>query len=131
SALKASFRDRLQGDFHCVTGWSVLDLSWEGLSLAHLLELVEPLPSAEHLLFQAESGYTTNLPLAYLRQEPTIVAWKLNGRPIPPENGGPLRLFVPGKYAYKSIKWLVSVSFLEREERGYWETRGYSNSADP
>ena len=131
SALKASFHDRLQGDFHCVTGWSVLDLVWEGLRLNHLLELVKPLAEVEHVLFQAESGYSTNLSLDFLRQEPAIIAWNLNELPIPPVNGGPLRLFVPGKYAYKSLKWIVSVLFLEREERGYWESRGYSNSADP
>jgi DMSO/TMAO reductase YedYZ molybdopterin-dependent catalytic subunit len=129
--LKATFADSLVGDFHCVTGWSSFDLRLEGLTLSHLMELVKPKPEARHVLFQAEGVYTTNLPLEYLRREPAIIAWQLNGAPVPRNNGGPLRFFVPGKYAYKAIKWLRSIRFLEREERGYWEVRGYSNSADP
>lgn len=129
--LKSTFDELLVGDFHCVTGWSAFDLRMGGLTFAHLLELVQPKPEARHVLFQAEGLYSTNLSLEYLRREPAIITWKLNGSPIPPLNGGPLRLFVPGKYAYKAIKWLRAIRFQAEETLGYWETRGYSNSADP
>lgn len=123
--------DTLRGDFHCVTGWSVLNLEWRGLQFWNLLETVRPNPEANYVLFEAQSEYTTGLPLDYLKREPSIIAHSLNGKPIPRENGGPLRLVVPGKYAYKSLKWLVVIRFLDKEVLGYWEERGYSNSADP
>ncbi|MCR4428563.1 MAG: molybdopterin-dependent oxidoreductase [Caldiserica bacterium] len=124
-------RDSLSGDFHCVTGWSTLNLKWEGMLFKNLLEIVKPDPRANFVLFEAVSEYTTGLSLEYLMKEPSIIAHSLQGKPIPLENGGPLRLVVPGKYAYKSLKWLVTIRFLDREVLGYWEERGYSNSADP
>jgi len=127
----AQARDSLLGDFHCVTGWSALDLFWQGMLFSTFLEKVKPLTSARHVLFLARGIYTTNLSLEYLLREPAIIAHSVNGKRIPPENGGPLRLVVPGKYAYKSLKWLQSIRFLENEVLGYWEERGYSNSADP
>ncbi|MEI6531163.1 MAG: molybdopterin-dependent oxidoreductase [bacterium] len=130
-SLRDTFHDVLEGDFHCVTGWSAFDLRMEGLSFEHLCRMVKPLAHARHVLFEAEGIYSTNLPLEYLMKEPAIICWRLNGQPIPTIHGGPLRLFVPGKYAYKAIKWLRAIRFLEREEKGYWEVRGYSNSADP
>lgn len=123
--------DTLLGDFHCVTGWSALNLEWKGMHFKNLLEIVRPKPEAKFVLFEAQSEYTTGLPLDYLQNEPSIIAHTLQGKPIPPENGGPLRFVVPGKYAYKSLKWLALIRFLDREVLGYWEERGYSNSADP
>ncbi|MCR4433829.1 MAG: molybdopterin-dependent oxidoreductase [Caldiserica bacterium] len=96
-----------------------------------LLDEVRPFPEVKYVLFEAQNEYTASLSLDYLRKEPTIIAHSLEGKPIPPENGGPLRLVVPGKYAYKSLKWLCTIRFLDKETLGYWEERGYSNSADP
>jgi DMSO/TMAO reductase YedYZ molybdopterin-dependent catalytic subunit len=124
-------QDSLTCDFHCVTGWSVLNLTWQGMYFQRLLDEVRPFPEAKCVLFEAQSEYTTSLPLDYLSREPAIIAHSLQGKPIPPENGGPLRLVVPGKYAYKSLKWLCTIRFLDKEVLGYWEERGYSNSADP
>jgi DMSO/TMAO reductase YedYZ molybdopterin-dependent catalytic subunit len=118
-------------DFHCVTGWSRLDVTWEGVAFSAIASLARPEPGARFVLVHAEHGYTTNIPLRDLMQEDVLFALKLEGRPLDAEHGGPLRLVVPKKYAYKSAKWVRGVEFLREEVLGYWEARGYSNTADP
>lgn len=121
----------LTSDFHCVTGWSKLDNEWEGVRFREIAEKVRPRPSASHALVEAPSGYTANLPLEALTEDDVLFAWSHNGEPLPPEHGGPLRLVVPKRYGWKSVKWAVRVRFLDRDVRGYWEERGYHNEADP
>ncbi|MEE9202072.1 MAG: sulfite oxidase-like oxidoreductase [Dehalococcoidia bacterium] len=118
-------------DFHCVTGWSRLDVAWEGVAFSTIASLACPAPEAQFVLVHAEHGYTTNLPLSDLKQDDVLLALKLEGRPLEAEHGGPLRLVVPKKYAYKAAKWVRGVEFLREEVLGYWEARGYSNTADP
>ncbi len=118
-------------DFHCVTGWSKFDLEWEGVSFIHLAELVEPKRNARFATIEAEGGYTTSLPLIDLMEPDVIFAYNLEGKPLEPVHGGPLRLVVPKKYAYKSAKWVRRIVFTEEQELGFWEQRGYSNGADP
>jgi DMSO/TMAO reductase YedYZ molybdopterin-dependent catalytic subunit len=121
----------LTSDFHCVTGWSKLDNAWEGVSFREIAERVRPLPAASHVLVEAPSGYTANLPLDALLEDDVLLAWAHDGQPLPPDHGGPLRLVVPKRYGWKSVKWAVRARFLGGDARGYWEERGYHNDADP
>jgi len=118
-------------DFHCVTGWSVLDLRWEGVAFKTVFDMVQPEADAHYVTTVADLGYTTSLPVEDLLDNDVLLAYGLNGKPLEPEHGGPLRLVVPKKYAYKSAKWVRKLRFTEKQELGYWEKRAYSNSADP
>lgn len=118
-------------DFHCVTGWSRLDNRWEGVPFKVIHDLVKPLDEAKYVTVVAEGDYTTSLPLNNLLEDDVLLAYRLDGQPLKVEHGGPLRLVVPKKYAYKSAKWVRKLRFTERQELGYWEKRGYSNTADP
>ncbi|MCX9075144.1 MAG: sulfite oxidase-like oxidoreductase [Candidatus Methanoperedens sp.] len=119
------------GDFHCVKGWSRLDLKWEGVLFSEIVKLTNPESSAGFATIEADGGYTTGLPLADLLEPDVLFAYRLDDRPLEPSHGGPLRLVVPRKYAYKSAKWVRKVVFTGEQELGFWEERGYSNSADP
>jgi len=121
----------VHSDFHCVTGWSKLDNDWEGISFKEIAARAKPKPNATHVLIHAEYGYTANLPLAAVMDDDVLFAWSHDGEPLEPEHGGPLRLVVPKLYAWKSAKWVRGVRFLDHDERGYWEVRGYHNHADP
>ncbi len=118
-------------DFHCVTGWSKLDNKWEGVAFKTISDLVKPLKEAKFVTVIAEGGYTTSLPLEALLQDDVLLAYRLDDKPLEPKHGGPLRLVVPKKYAYKSAKWVRKLRFTKEQEPGYWEMRGYSNTADP
>ncbi len=118
-------------DFHCVTGWSKLDNKWEGVAFKTVSDLVKPLKEARYVTVVAEGDYTTSLPLEDLLDDDVLLAYRLDDKPLEPEHGGPLRLVVPKKYAYKSAKWVRKLRFTEEQELGYWEKRGYSNTADP
>ena len=119
------------GDFHCVTGWSKLNNKWEGVAFKTVSDLVEPLKEARYVTVVAEGDYTTGLPLKDLLDDDVLLAYRLDDKLLEPEHGGPLRLVVPKKYAYKSAKWVRKLRFTEEQELGYWEKRGYSNTADP
>lgn len=118
-------------DIHCVTGWSKLDNTWEGVSFREVLDRAVPSTTATHALTEAPSAYTANLPLDALLDDDVLFAWSHDGTPLPPEHGGPLRLVVPKRYFWKSVKWAVGVRVLDRDVHGYWEERGYHNDADP
>ena len=118
-------------DFHCVTTWSKLDVTWDGVPFSAVEALVRPRSSARHIVFECDGGYTTNIPLEVARRDDIIFADRLDGGPIPPEHGGPMRPVVPSLYGWKSAKWCRQVHFLAEDEPGYWEVRGYSNTADP
>jgi DMSO/TMAO reductase YedYZ molybdopterin-dependent catalytic subunit len=118
-------------DFHCVEGWSVLNNKWEGVTFKTIVEETKPKPEAKHVLFSCGDGYTTSLPITDLLNDDVLLAYKLNGKPLEPENGAPLRLIVPKKYAYKSAMWLQKITFTIKHILGYWELRGYSDTADP
>jgi len=82
-------------------------------------------------MFYGMDDYTTNLPLEQCMRDEVLFAWDHDGDDLPREHGGPLRVVTPHRYAYKGSKWVNGVEFLTDPERGYWEKRGYSNSADP
>ncbi len=96
-----------------------------------LVEMAKPAPEARFATIECEVGYTTSLPLEDLLRDDVLLAYRLDDRELPPEHGAPLRLVVPAKYAYKSAKWVRGVKFTGAQELGYWENRGYSNTADP
>jgi DMSO/TMAO reductase YedYZ molybdopterin-dependent catalytic subunit len=121
----------VHSDFHCVTGWSKLDNVWRGVQARVLLDKAFPTPDASHVLVHAEHGYAANLPLQTLMGSDAVFVWAHNGQELAPEHGFPLRLLVPGLYGWKSVKWVQTVELLTHDNRGYWETRGYHNHADP
>jgi DMSO/TMAO reductase YedYZ molybdopterin-dependent catalytic subunit len=118
-------------DIHCVTRWSKLDTSWEGVPFSHIAEVAQLRPAASFVIFHAEYGFTSNVPLAIAMQPDCIFAWSYAGRPLDAEHGYPLRAIVPGTYFWKSAKWLRGVEFTAEDQLGFWERNGYSNSADP
>jgi DMSO/TMAO reductase YedYZ molybdopterin-dependent catalytic subunit len=119
------------GDIHCVTTWSKFGTSFGGVSLDPLLDAVAPLPEARYAFVTATTGYTTNLPLDELRGGSAWLAWSHEGRPLPREHGGPVRLLVPRLYFWKSAKWVARISLREHDEPGFWERNGYHNLGDP
>lgn len=118
-------------DIHCVTTWSKFDVKWEGVRFRDLIELSKPSPKAKFAIFECAQGFTTNLPLEALNDDDVLIAFKAQGADLPPEHGGPVRMLVPKRYFYKSAKWLIGIKLTENDEPGFWEIRGYSNTADP
>jgi DMSO/TMAO reductase YedYZ molybdopterin-dependent catalytic subunit len=118
-------------DIHCVTRWSKLDTVWEGAPLTHLAEAVGVKRDAHHVVFHSEYGYTANVPLEIALQPDALVAWNFAGQPLEAEHGYPLRALVPGRYFWKSAKWLRGVEFSVEDRPGFWERNGYHNNADP
>lgn len=118
-------------DIHCVTGWTLLDSKWRGVRLSTIMDRVKPRKSGGFLIFEAAAGYTSNVPISEASQENVILAHTLFGEKLPREHGAPVRALIPDRYFYKSAKWLEAVKVSSRDEPGFWETRGYSNSADP
>lgn len=118
-------------DFHCVTRWSQLDMDWEGVSARELLMQAGPLPNAHYVTLHGYDGYTTNLSLEALLDDDVLVAHSVLGNPLTGEHGGPARLVVPKRYAWKSAKWLKAIELHAEDRPGFWEVRGYHNYADP
>ena len=118
-------------DFHCVTTWSRLDLDWAGIPFTALAEIVKPTAAARFVLAHGADGYSTNLSLEDAMAPDALLACRLAGEPLPLEHGGPLRLLVPQRYAWKSAKFLRRIEFLAEDAPGYWEQRGYHGRGDP
>jgi DMSO/TMAO reductase YedYZ molybdopterin-dependent catalytic subunit len=118
-------------DFHCVTGWSKVDNRWRGVRVQTLLEQADVRSDAGYATFECEGGYITSLPLIDLTGPDVVLAYQLDGLALPPQHGGPLRLVAPQKYGYKSAKWVRRIKVTAEQELGFWEIRGFSNTADP
>jgi DMSO/TMAO reductase YedYZ molybdopterin-dependent catalytic subunit len=116
-------------DLHCVTKWSKLATTWEGVSLDTLLADVDT--AADYALVHAYGGYTTNLPLEDLLDGQAWVAYRYDGEDLHSEHGGPARLLVPHLYLWKSAKWVRGIQLLLQDEPGFWESLGYHNYGDP
>jgi DMSO/TMAO reductase YedYZ molybdopterin-dependent catalytic subunit len=116
-------------DIHCVTKWSRLDMSWQGVSLDTLLD--GKAFDAPYAMIVAEGDYTTNVPVADLTGGRAWIATGYDGHDLEPEHGGPARLLVPHLYFWKSAKWVRGLRLLERDEPGFWERLGYNNYGDP
>jgi len=115
--------------FHCVTGWSVEGVRWRGVQVRALLE--EARPYGGYALAWGVDGYSASLPVEALWEESTIIAWAMNGEPLPKKHGAPARLVVPTRYGWKSVKYFTAIEVLEEPVPGYWEALGYSLSGDP
>ncbi|MFN8156982.1 MAG: sulfite oxidase-like oxidoreductase [Candidatus Nanopelagicales bacterium] len=127
--LMALPRETPTVDIHCVTKWSKLDTTWEGVSLDTLLDDVET--AADYALVHSYGGYTTNLPLDDLLDGQSWIVFGYDGEELAPEHGGPARLLVPHLYFWKSAKWLRGIELLLQDEPGFWETLGYHEYGDP
>ncbi|MEO0012145.1 MAG: hypothetical protein RLZZ535_534 [Cyanobacteriota bacterium] len=118
-------------DFHCVTRWSKLDVTWTGVKITDLLNTLEIDPKATHVLQHCYGGYTTNLSLEDFARPENFLAHTLNGEPLPADHGGLLRSVVPHLYAWKSAKWINGIEFLDHDEAGFWERNGYHMRGEP
>jgi DMSO/TMAO reductase YedYZ molybdopterin-dependent catalytic subunit len=116
-------------DIHCVTKWSKLDTTWEGVSVDTLLDGLDA--DAGYVTAFCDGGYTTNLPLEDVTDGKAWVAFGYDGEPLDPEHGGPARLLVPHLYFWKSAKWVRGLSLMDEDEPGFWEGLGYHLYGDP
>ncbi|HEX9761466.1 MAG TPA: sulfite oxidase-like oxidoreductase [Acidimicrobiia bacterium] len=128
--LQALDHESSKVDIHCVTKWTKLDTSWQGVSLDTLLADVD-LTGARDVLAHSYGGYSTNLPLPDLTGGKAWIAHSYEGEPLAPEHGGPARLLVPHLYFWKSAKWVNRLVLLESDRPGFWESYGYHNYGDP
>jgi DMSO/TMAO reductase YedYZ molybdopterin-dependent catalytic subunit len=122
---------KVLSDVHCVTGWSVLDNTWDGISTGEVPKLVKVLPEAKFVIVHSVGGFTTNLTLDDFLEQDVLFAVEHNGEPIKPEHGYPVRLVVPRLYFWKSAKWVNGVEFVAEDRPGFWESHGYHNRGDP
>ena len=125
-------------DFHCVTTWSRFDNHWKGVRFKTIAELAVPKDGARFVLCTAHDvapglgvPYSTNLPLARALEDDVLLVHTWEGQPLPIEHGGPVRMITPKLYAWKGAKWIRRIDFLAEDRRGFWEERGYSNTAEP
>jgi len=118
-------------DFHCVTTWSRLDNRWKGVRFSDLARFCEVLPGASFVYIKAYDGYSTNLPLGEAMKYDVLLVHEWEGHPLTREHGGPVRMITPQIYAWKGAKWIGEIIFRDFDELGFWEKRGYSNTAEP
>jgi DMSO/TMAO reductase YedYZ molybdopterin-dependent catalytic subunit len=118
-------------DIHCVTTWSKLNNTWEGVSTVELKKLVMVKPEAKFVIVHAEVNFTTNLTLKEFFDEDVILSTRHNGEAINADHGGPVRLVVPKLYFWKSAKWVTGIEFSASDKPGFWESNGYHNHGDP
>jgi DMSO/TMAO reductase YedYZ molybdopterin-dependent catalytic subunit len=121
----------VQADMHCVTRWSKLDNTWEGISARALIKAAGVIPEARFVLFHCDGGYTANIPFDVFDNDDVLLALKHDDVDLTPEHGYPLRAVVPNRYAWKSAKWIRAIEFMADDRLGFWEQYGYSNNADP
>ena len=118
-------------DIHCVTTWSRLDNTFEGIPFRDVLALAKVKPNATHAMIHAEFGFTTNLPLSDLDRDDVLFAHRHNGENLTADHGWPLRLVVPHLYFWKSAKWVRGIEFMTADKAGFWEKNGYHMRGDP
>ena len=118
-------------DIHCVTRWSRFDTTLRGHSVVGRARARRPAPAARFAIAHAEAGFTSNVPIEFLEREGAMLATHADGEPLTAEHGWPLRLIVPGKYFWKSAKWLRGIELRPDDQPGFWERLGYHNEADP
>jgi DMSO/TMAO reductase YedYZ molybdopterin-dependent catalytic subunit len=118
-------------DMHCVTRWSKFDNHWGGLLTSELMSRIKLRPEARHVMVHADYDYSANMPLADFLRPTTLFAFRHNAEDLTYEHGYPLRLVVPNLYAWKSVKWVRGIEFLDRETPGFWEENGYHIYGDP
>jgi len=112
----------------CVEGWG-FNAKWTGFRVTDLLNLSGQRPEAKYAVFYSVDGYSTSLPLEYIRDYEILMAYGINDLTLPPDRGFPFQLVAKSRYGYKWAKWINSIELTDEDVRGYWESRGYSNSA--
>jgi DMSO/TMAO reductase YedYZ molybdopterin-dependent catalytic subunit len=128
-SFRAVPTESFTADLHCVTRWSKLGTSWEGVSLDALLAGLRT--DAPYAMVQSYGDYTTNLPLQDLTNGHAWIAFRFDNQDLAPEHGGPARLLVPHLYLWKSAKWVRGITLLPQDRPGFWEGFGYHNYGDP
>jgi DMSO/TMAO reductase YedYZ molybdopterin-dependent catalytic subunit len=121
-------------DIHCVTRWSKLGVMFSGIPLKQMLKMVRPTEEAKFISFVSHSarGHSSSLLLETALQQDTLIGLNADGHPLGFDHGGPVRNIVPGRYFYKSVKWLTRIELLPVDRLGFWEAEsGYHNEADP
>ena len=121
----------IDAEFHCVTQWSNLANTWEGVLFTEMMKLIAPASEARYVMAHSYGGYTTNISLDVLNDVDVLLAYKHDGQDLAPEHGAPLRLVVPKRYAWKSAKWINGFEFMAEDRPGFWEVRGYHMEGDP
>ena len=120
-----------ESDFHCVTGWSKLNMKWKGVRFSDLSTHCGAFEKAKFIYVEGHDGYSTNISMAEALKPDVMLVYEVDGQPLPYEHGGPVRMITPQLWAWKGAKWISAITFLEKDRRGFWEERGYSNSAIP
>jgi len=123
--------ERAVTDIHCVTRWSKFDTAWEGVPWSWVMENAKPKPEAAFIMAHCEYGFTANVPLEEMAKPNVMLAYKYDDKPLEPDHGYPLRLFVPHLYFWKSAKWLRPIEFMANDRAGFWEGYGYHMRGDP
>ncbi len=118
-------------DFHCVTGWSQYDMKWQGVLFSKIAADCKIQTEAKFVWIEAFDNYTTNIPIEEALKYDVLIAYNVDGNPLPKEHGGPVRMITPQLWAWKGAKWIKRITFMREDRRGFWEERGYSNSAIP
>ncbi|MCQ6557627.1 sulfite oxidase-like oxidoreductase [Paenibacillus mendelii] len=129
--LLALPRTRVNCDIHCVTRWSKLDTTWEGILFRDFLQLLDVKPDARYVMLHADQDYDTNIPLEDLLHDDVLLAFRYDDKPLTDKHGYPLRMVVPHLYFWKSAKWLQGIEFMKEDRPGFWERNGFHNYADP
>ena len=118
-------------DFHCVTTWSKLRMNWTGVRVSDVLALAMPVAEARHVMCYAHDNYTTNVALREVLRDDVLLVHTYEGKPLSREHGGPVRMITPRLYAWKGAKWINRLEVMVEDRPGFWEQRGYSNTARP
>jgi DMSO/TMAO reductase YedYZ molybdopterin-dependent catalytic subunit len=124
-------RCAVSADLHCVTKCTIPRIAWEGIAATEVLSAAPPAGAVTHVMVWADYGYSANIGIDDFAADTTLFATAVGGVPLSPEHGYPMRLVVPHLYGWKSVKWVRAVEYLTENRRGFWEERGYHNSADP
>lgn len=116
---------KYKAPFHCVTGWSVSDVEWEGIQLRYLAGLAFIQDDVNWVYTTSVDGYTTVFPVEDFLGERSILAIRMNGETLSMEHGYPARIYIPHLYGWKGGKWLTRITFMDEYKEGYWEALGY------
>ena len=116
--------------FHCVTGWTVNDVHWGGVRIGDVLDRARPKASGHALRFVSmEVPYVDYLTMPQAALRDVMLAYEMDGKPLPQEHGAPVRLIIPEMYGYKNVKWLQGIDVVPQAVDGYWEDLGYDRNA--
>jgi DMSO/TMAO reductase YedYZ molybdopterin-dependent catalytic subunit len=122
---------RVTAALHCASKWSVLANVWDGVLAGELLKAFPPADGINDIIVYGQYGYSATLTVDDLAESHSLLATALNGEPLAPEHGFPVRLIVPHLYSYKGPKWFRGWEYLDTPRRGFWEERGYHLRGDP